>query len=111
MYLEEAREKHNNKCDHLHDEELSYETNIEMLHRVQKLKQMILEYSKTYKKILLVAHLVVFKYLLATNASNEEILRDETDTLKPDGHHMENCEKMCVTLENNGTVMQQNGII
>ncbi len=108
ILLEEAREKRDNKCDFLEGEEFWHETNVQMVKRIQKLKKKLLDFSKTYKKILLVGHCQTFKFFLATN--NDEILQDVTDTVLANGPHLKNCEKVVHMLEDNGAGLGQNGI-
>ncbi len=78
-----------------------------MVRRIQKLKRMLLEYSKTYKRILLVGHCQTFMFFLATNY--DEILQDDTDTVWANGPHLKNCEKVVYTLEEEGGSVEQNG--
>ncbi len=78
-----------------------------MVRRIQKLKGMLLEYFKTYKRILLVGHCQTFKFFLATN--NDEILQDESDTVWANGPHLKNCEKVVYSLEEDGGSLEQNG--
>ncbi len=94
------REKRDNHCDYLPGEEFIHETNIQMATRISKLKQILWELTKQYKKILVVGHCQTFMYFLATNT--DEIMKDTTDTVLPNGPHLKYCEQVEYDLQENG---------
>ena len=90
--LEEAREKRCNICDFLSGEDPVMESNREMTRRMIKLKEILIELSKSYSNILLIGHKMTFKYFTATNY--EELINDETNTVEPNGFTFNNCQMM-----------------
>ena len=68
------------------------ESNREMTRRMIKLKEILIELSKSYSNILLIGHKMTFKYFTATNY--EELINDETNTVEPNGFTFNNCQMM-----------------
>ena len=95
VFVEEAREKKSLNCDFLMDEEVVPESLEEFVQRVLKLKEMILDFCKTYDKVLVLCHDNVIRGLTSSNV--EDVLKNN---VKPDGKFLENCQSIEFDLKN-----------
>ena len=85
-YHEEIREHRTDKCDFFPDEEMKFESESEILTRVEKLRDLIETEKKSVDKLLVVGHHDLFWYLTShvkdgerfgTNLDNAELIEYE----------------------------------
>ncbi len=86
-YHEEAREHRIDKCDFFPNEEMIFESEPEILARVEKLREIIENKRKLVDKLLVVGHHDLFWYLTSsfkdgerfgTNLDNAEVMEYKT---------------------------------
>ena len=91
MTVEEAREiKMNTKYNFLKGEEIIRESKEEFVKRMDKLEEMLLDLSKSYKEILVVCHAFVVRYLV--KRAMEELPNDVAHAVKLDKTNCKYCE-------------------
>ncbi len=93
IHIDEAREQRHEICDFYPEEEVVWETNTDMMHRMFKFKQILKDLCKSHDNILVVCHGILSRFLTATNV--EGILERNEN---PNGKPVLNCERFKLEL-------------